>query len=50
MGKYAGEGTITAERRCIGLPWRFFLFYQHNVIVLYYSLWYVCSVWLPEEK
>jgi hypothetical protein len=50
IGKYAAEGTITAERRCIGLPWRFFLFHQYNIIVLYYSLSYVCRVWLPEKK
>jgi hypothetical protein len=36
-GKYAG-GTITAERRCKGLPWSFFLCTQYNMIVLYSSL------------
>jgi hypothetical protein len=50
IGKYAGGGTITAERRCISLPWRFFQCHQYNIKILYFSLWYVCSFWLPEEK
>jgi hypothetical protein len=50
IGKYTGGGTITAERRCISLPWSFFPCHQYNMIVLFISLGYVCSFWCPVEK